>query len=248
LSTLQGKVALVTGASRGIGRSIALGLADAGAHVAFTYKSSKELADQLVEEIRKKGRNCAAYQSDAGSFRDAQATIDRIVAEFRRIDILVNNVGVTKDSLLLRMSEEDWDFVLETNLKSVFNFTRAVCKQMVGQRAGKVINVSSIAGVTGNAGQANYAASKAGIIGFTKSVARELASRNIQVNAIAPGFVETDLTGKLSEAQKKAVLDMVPMKRPAKVEEIAAVVGFLASEASDYITGQVLCVDGGVVM
>lgn len=245
---LQDKVAVVTGGTRGIGRAIALGLADAGAHIAITYKSSSGLAEQVVEEIRKKGRRCAAHQSDAGQLREAQAAIDSVLAEFKRIDILVNNAGITRDTLLVRMSEEDWDLVLDTNLKSVFNFTKAVCKQMVSQRSGKIINITSIAGVIGNAGQANYAASKAGIIGFTKSVAKELASRNIQVNAIAPGFVETELTDKLNEAQKRAVLDMVPMKRTAKPEEIAAAVRFFASPDSDYITGQVLCVDGGLVI
>jgi len=247
LQTLRDKVAVVTGGTRGIGRAIALGLADAGAHVVLTYKSSRDLAEQLVEDIRKKGRRCVAYQSDAGRLKEAQTAVDRAIAEFKRIDILVNNAGITRDTLLLRMSELDWDLVLETNLKSVFNFTKAVCKHMVSQRAGKIVNISSVAGLIGNAGQANYAASKAGIIGFTKSVAKEFASRNIQVNVIAPGFVETEMTEKLNEAQKQAVLDMVPMKRTAKPEEIAAAVNFLASADSDYITGQVLCIDGGLV-
>ncbi|MFQ5797549.1 MAG: 3-oxoacyl-[acyl-carrier-protein] reductase [Bacteroidota bacterium] len=248
MRTLQDKIAVVTGGTRGIGRAIALGLADVGAHVVLTYKSSRDLAEQLVEDIRKKGRRCAAYQSDAARLEEAQTAIDRVIAEFKRIDILVNNAGITRDTLLLRMSELDWDLVLDTNLKSVFNFTKAVCKHMVRQRAGKVVNISSVAGLVGNAGQANYAASKAGIIGFTKSVAKELASRNIQVNVIAPGFVETEMTEKLNQAQKQAVLDMLPMKRTAKPEEIAAAVNFLASADSDYITGQVLCVDGGLVM
>lgn len=248
MHTLQGKVAVVTGGTRGIGKAIALALADAGADITLTYKSSKELAEMLVKDITRKGRQGAAYRSDGARFDEVQVTIEKVVAEFKRIDILVNNAGITRDTLLLRMTEEDWDIVLDTNLKSVFNFTKAVCRQMVSQRTGKIINITSVVGLTGNAGQSNYSASKAGIIGFTKSIARELASRNIQVNAIAPGFVDTKLTEMVNEAQKQSLLSMVPMKRTAKPEEIAAAVKFFASADSDYITGQVLCIDGGLAM
>ena len=248
MHTLQGKVAVVTGGTRGIGKAIALALADAGADVALTYKSSRELAEKLVKDITRKGQRGAAYRSDGARFDEVQVTIENVVAEFKRIDILVNNAGITRDTLLLRMTEEDWDIVLDTNLKSVFNFTKAVCRQMVSQRTGKIINITSVVGLTGNAGQSNYSASKAGIIGFTKSIARELASRNIQVNAIAPGFVDTKLTEMVNEALKQSLLSMVPMKRTAKPEEIAAAVKFFASADSDYITGQVLCIDGGLAM
>ena len=245
---LQNKVALVTGGTRGIGKAIVLALAEAGADVAFTYRSSKESADVIVAELRAKGRRAAGYQSDAADFAQANDIVQKVIQEFGRIDILVNNAGITKDGLLMRMSENDWDAVIDTNLKSVFNFTKAVCRQMMSQQAGKIINISSVVGIIGNAGQANYVASKAGVIGFTKSVAKELASRNIQANVVAPGFVETDMTEKLNEKQKEAILAMIPLKRIAKPEEVAGVVRFLASSDADYITGQVFCVDGGMVM
>ena len=245
---LQNKIALVTGGTRGIGKAIVVALADAGAAVAFTYRSSKESADAIVAELNAKGKRAAGYQSDAADFNQAGEIVQKVIQEFGRLDILVNNAGITKDGLLMRMSESDWDAVIATNLKSVFSFTKAACRQMMGQQAGKIINISSIVGITGNAGQANYASSKAGVIGFTKSIAKELASRNIQANVVAPGFIETDMTGKLNEKQKEAILAMIPLKRIAKPEEVAGVVRFLASPDADYITGQVLCVDGGMVM
>ncbi len=247
-NVLENKVALVTGGSRGIGKSIALSLAEAGAHVCIVYRSSATEAEEIVQSIKSMGREAVAYQADVASFSQANEIVQKVVAQFKKIDILVNNAGVTKDGLLLRMTEEDWDLVINTNLKSVFNYTKAVTKQMMGQRAGKIINISSVVGITGNAGQANYVASKAGVIGLTKSVAKELSSRNIQVNAVAPGFVETDMTGKLNEEQQKAISDKIPLKRTAKPEEIAGIVTFLASSVADYITGQVICVDGGLTL
>ena len=245
---LQNKVALVTGGTRGIGKAIVFALAEAGADVAFTYRSSQESADVIVTDVRAMGRRAAGYQSDAADFTQANDIVQKVIQEFGRVNILVNNAGITKDGLLMRMSESDWDAVIDTNLKGVFSFTKAVCRQMVSQQAGKIINISSVVGIIGNAGQANYVASKAGVIGFTKSVAKELASRNIQANVVAPGFVETDMTEKLNEKQKEAILAMIPLKRIAKPEEVAGVVRFLASSDADYITGQVFCVDGGMVM
>lgn len=248
MSTLQGKIALVTGGGRGIGRAIVEELAAAGATVAFTYKSSSVVSEDLASALRAKGLAVSAHQSDAASSSDAAALVERVIADHGRLDILVNNAGITKDGLLMRMSEEDWDRVIANNLKSVYNFTKAAARQMVGQRAGKIINITSIVGISGNAGQSNYAASKAGVIGFTKSIAKEFASRNIQVNALAPGFVDTDMTGALTPEQKKALIAMIPLKRTARPEEIASVVRFLASDDAGYITGQVLCVDGGMTM
>ncbi|MHB1049648.1 MAG: 3-oxoacyl-[acyl-carrier-protein] reductase [Bacteroidota bacterium] len=245
---LNEKIALVTGGSRGIGRSIVLQLVESGATVAFTYRSRKDEADTLVAEIQSKGGKAVAFQSDAANTAQSNDVVQAVIKEFGRLDILVNNAGVTKDGLLMRMSEQDWDDVIATNLKSVFNFTKAACRQMMSQQAGKIINISSVVGLTGNAGQSNYVASKAGVVGFTKSMAKELASRNIQVNAIAPGFIETEMTEKLNEKQKEGILGIIPMKRMAKPEEVAKVVCFLASEDAGYITGQTLCVDGGMVM
>ena len=245
---LNGKIALVTGGSRGIGRSIVLQLVESGATVAFTYRSRKEEADTLVAEIQSKGGKAVAFQSDAANTAQSNDVVQAVIKDFGRLDILVNNAGVTKDGLLMRMSEQDWDDVIDTNLKSVFNFTKAACRQMMGQQAGKIINISSVVGLVGSAGQSNYVASKAGVVGFTKSIAKELASRNIQINAIAPGFIETEMTEKLNEKQKEGILGIIPKKRMAKPEEVAKVVCFLASEDAGYITGQTLCVDGGLVM
>lgn len=245
---LTGKVALVTGGSRGIGRSIVLHLAQSGADVAFTYRSKVDGANALVAELLNMGRKSVAFQSNAADTKQSDDVVQSVIKGFGRIDILVNNAGITKDGLLMRMSEQDWDDVITTNLKSVFNFTKAACRQMMSQQSGKIINISSVVGVVGNAGQANYVASKAGVIGFTKSVAKELASRNIQANCIAPGFIETDMTEKLNEKQKEAILNVIPQKRIAKPEEIAAVVCFLSSQDSNYITGQTINVDGGMAM
>lgn len=248
MGIFQNKVALITGGSRGIGKAIALAFAEQGANVAFTYRSAGAAAETVVKEIEARGCKAAGYQSDAKSFDDTHKVVDAVIKDFGRIDILVNNAGITKDTLLMRMSEQDWDDVIDTNLKGAFNFCKAVSRQMIGQREGKIVNISSIAGVIGNPGQTNYSASKAGMIGITKTLAKELASRNIQVNAVAPGFVDTDMTEKLTAQQKEALLNMIPMKRTAKPEEIASVVLFLASPASSYMTGQVVCVDGGIVM
>ena len=246
--SLEKKIALVTGGSRGIGKAIAIALAEAGADVMITYRRTSAEALAVVEEIQRKGRASVAYQSDAGDFRQAKELVEKIVAEKNRLDILVNNAGITRDNLLLRMSEEEWDAVISTNLKSVFNLSKAAIRSMMSQRAGKIINITSISGIMGNAGQANYAASKAGIIGFTKSLAKEMGSRNIQVNAVAPGFVETDMTAALNAEQRSRLQEIIPLKRTARPEEIAGVVKFLASADADYITGQVICVDGGMVM
>jgi len=245
MDDFKNKVAIVTGGSRGIGRAIAKVLGSAGCSVVITYKSSAQQAQEVVDEISKNSK-AMAIQADSSKFEDAQRVVDKVLKNFGKIDILVNNAGITKDNLLLRMSESEWDDVIETNLKGVFNFTKAVIKHMISQRSGKIINIASVVGLIGNPGQANYAASKAGIIGFTKALAKEVASRNIQVNVVAPGYVETELTGKLSDEQKKRLFEMIPAKRIAKPEEIAYVVKFLASSESDYITGQVIVVDGGL--
>jgi 3-oxoacyl-[acyl-carrier protein] reductase len=243
---LNNKVALITGGARGIGKAIVLEFAKSGCDVVFTYKSSTQAAQLLESELKAMGKNSLAIEADATSFESATKAIERVITEFKRLDILVNNAGITKDNLLLRMSEQDWDNVIQTNLKSVFNYTKAAARIMMSQRYGKIINISSVVGIIGNAGQANYSASKAGIIGFTRSVAKELASRNILVNAVAPGYIDTDMTMALTEEQRKAVIDAIPLKRVAKPEEVAKVVCFLASTDSDYITGQVIPVDGGM--
>ncbi len=245
MDDFKNKVAIITGGSRGIGRAIAKVLASAGCSVVITYKSSSQQAQEVIDEISKISK-AMAIQADSSKFEDAQRVVDEVLKNFGKIDILVNNAGITRDNLLLRMSENEWDDVIETNLKGVFNFTKAVIKHMISQRSGKIINIASVVGLIGNPGQANYAASKAGIIGFTKALAKEVASRNIQVNVVAPGYVETEMTEKLSDEQKKKLFEMIPVKRVAKPEEIAYVVKFLASSESDYITGQVIVVDGGL--
>ena len=246
--SLKDNSALVTGGSRGIGKSIAITLAKSGANVAFTYRSSASQAEELKKELESYGVKALAFQADATNFDEATKVIKETVDTFGRLDILVNNAGVTKDNLLLRMSGDDFDYVVNSNLKSVFNYTKGVMKQMMSQRRGKIINISSVVGTTGNAGQANYVASKAGIVGFSKSVAKELSSRNITCNVIAPGWVETDMTHALSEDQKKAFMYSIPLKRGATPQDIANVCLFLSSNLSDYMTGQVLHVDGGMVM
>ncbi len=246
--TLNGKSALVTGGTRGIGKAIVMLLAKTGCNVAFTYKSSAQVAEALKKDIESLGVKAFAIQSDAGNFQSAQTTINQVVEEFGALDILVNNAGITRDTLLLRMTEEQWDEVLDSNLKSVFNYTKAAAKPMMQKRAGRIINISSIVGLMGNAGQANYAATKAGIIGFTKSIAKEFASRNILVNAIAPGYISTEMTDKLSEDQLKKITDIIPLKKAGAVEDIANAVLFLASDLSGYITGETLKVDGGMAM
>lgn len=246
--SLKEKAALVTGGSRGIGKSIAITLAKAGAHVAFTYRSSASQAEDVKKEIESFGVKALAFQADATNMDQATEVVKKTIESLGRLDILVNNAGITKDNLLLRMSEADFELVVNSNLKSVFNYSKAVMKQMMSQRYGKIINISSIVGTTGNAGQANYAASKAGIAGFSKSVAKELASRNITCNVVAPGWVHTDMTHVLTDDQKKAFFDSIPLKRGAEPEDIANVCLFLSSHLSDYMTGQVLHVDGGMFM
>ncbi|HLW32301.1 MAG TPA: 3-oxoacyl-[acyl-carrier-protein] reductase [Aequorivita sp.] len=247
MKLLQGKTAIVTGGSRGIGKGIVEVFAQHGANVAFTYSSSAEAAVTLAKEVSKLGVKAMAYQSNAASYEESQKLAEDVLKEFGSIDILVNNAGITKDNLLMRMSEEDFDKVIEVNLKSVFNMTKAVQRTMLKQRKGSIINMSSVVGVKGNAGQANYAASKAGIIGFSKSVALELGSRDIRCNAIAPGFIETEMTDKLGEDMVKAWRDAIPLKRGGTPEDIANVCVFLASDLSAYVTGQVLNVDGGML-
>jgi 3-oxoacyl-[acyl-carrier protein] reductase len=247
MGILDNKVALVTGGSRGIGKAIALKLAEAGASVMILDVLPLEEINKTVDELRQKGVASAAFKADARSFEQSANVVDEIVKQYQHLDILVNNAGITRDSLLMRMSEEDWVSVLDINLKSVFNFTKAATRHMMSQRSGKVISIASVVGIMGNAGQSNYSASKAGIIGFTKSMAKELGSRNIQVNAVAPGFIETPMTAKLNDEQRKKLADTIPLKRIGKPEDVAALVRFLASSDADYITGQVVCVDGGMI-
>ena len=247
MKLLEGKTAIITGASRGIGKGIALAFAEQGANVAFTYSSSVEAANALEATLLEKGVKAKGYQSDAASFEQAQELASAVVEEFGSIDILVNNAGITKDNLLMRITEEDFDKVIEINLKSVFNMTKAVQRAMLKQRNGSIINMSSVVGIKGNAGQTNYAASKAGIIGFSKSVALELGSRNIRSNVIAPGFIETEMTAKLDEQTVDSWRAAIPLKRGGTPEDVANACIFLASDMSAYITGQTLNVDGGML-
>lgn len=246
MKLLEGKTALITGAARGIGRSIALQMAENGADIAFTDLKYDENMQSLEKEISALGRKGKGYASDAGSFEDCEKTVGDILKDFEKVDILVNNAGITRDNLLLRMSEADWDMVIKINLKSVFNMTKAIQRSMIKQRGGSIINMSSVVGVGGNAGQSNYSASKAGIIGFTKSIAQELGSRNIRCNAIAPGFIETEMTGKLSEEVREQWAQQIPLRRGGKPLDVAKAAVFLASDLSDYITGQVISVCGGM--
>lgn len=245
---LEGKVALVTGASKGIGEAIAKKLASQGAFVIVNYNGSKERAEALVAQIREQGADAVPYQCDVADFQAVEAMVKELISAYGRIDILVNNAGITRDNLIMKMSEEDFDAVLATNLKGAFNTIRHLARQMVKQRSGKIINISSVSGVLGNAGQANYAASKAGVIGLTKSMARELASRGINVNAIAPGFVETEMTQALSETVREGATAQIPLRRFGTPREIADVAAFLASDEASYITGQIIHVDGGMAI
>lgn len=245
---LAGKVALVTGASRGIGKAIACKLAREGAKVIINYNGSKEKAEAVKSEIEAAGGQAEVYQCDVSDYTACETFIHTVIKEEGSLDILVNNAGITKDGLLMKMSEEDFDKVLDTNLKGAFNTIRFASRQMLRQKGGRIINMSSVVGVSGNAGQANYAASKAGVIGLTKAAARELASRGITVNAIAPGFIETDMTDVLSDKVKEASEAQIPLGHFGKPEDVAAAAAFLASEEAGYITGQVLHVDGGMVM
>ncbi|MBC7571186.1 MAG: 3-oxoacyl-[acyl-carrier-protein] reductase [Spirosoma sp.] len=247
MSLLTEKVALITGASRGIGRAMALKFAQEGANVAFTYLSSVEKGQALEAELQAFGVQAKGYRSDASDYKAAEDLVGQVIADFGKLDILINNAGITKDGLLMRMSEEQWDTVITVNLKSVFNLTKAAIKPMMKARAGSIINLTSVVGIRGNAGQSNYAASKAGIIGFTKSVALELGSRNIRSNAIAPGFIETEMTGEINEKAIEEWKQQIPMKRGGQPGEVADCAVFLASDRSRYITGQVLQVDGGML-
>lgn len=246
MKLLEGKVALVTGATRGIGRAIALRFAEQGANIAFTYLSSVAAAETLVAEIESLGVHAVGYASNAADFADAHAVVEKALAEFGQIDILVNNAGQTKDGLMLRMSEEQWDSIIDTNLKSAFNFIHAITPVMARHRAGSIINMSSVVGTNGNAGQCNYAASKAGLIGLTMSYAKELGARGIRCNAIAPGFIATDMTDKLNDDIRAKLVESITLGRMGTAEEIANVALFLASDMSSYITGETIKVTGGM--
>lgn len=246
--SLVGKTAIVTGGSRGIGRAIALKLAKLGANVVVNYTSSPDKAEEVVQMAKDMGRDGMAIKADVSNGEEVQELIKLVEEKFPSIDILVNNAGITKDTLFMRMKEEDWDRVMDVNLKGTFNCTKAVTKKMMKQKSGSIVNMASVVGITGNAGQANYAASKAGIIGFTKSVAKELASRGINVNAVAPGFIQTDMTDVLSDKIIEELIKQIPKKELGKPEDVANLVAFLCSDEAKYITGQVINVDGGMVM
>lgn len=245
---LEGKVALVTGGSRGIGRATVLALAEAGAKVAINYQGNEEKANEVLRLVEGMGREGVLVKADVSSSGQVEEMVDAVQKRFGRIDILVSNAGITRDTLLMRMKEEDWDAVINTNLKGVFNCIKAVSRPMMKQRYGRIINLSSVVGISGNPGQANYVAAKAGVIGLTKTAAKELASRGITVNAVAPGLIETDMTGVLDEKMKEEMLKWIPLARFGKPEDVARVIRFLASSEADYITGQVIHVDGGMVM
>ncbi len=247
MELLKGKVALITGATRGIGKGIAVKFAENGANVAFTYVSSETKAAELEKELEAKGIKAKGYKSDAAKFESAEELITNIVADFGTVDVVVNNAGITRDTLLMRMTQEQWDEVIDTNLKSVFNVTKSVLKTLLKQRSGSIINLSSVVGVKGNAGQSNYSASKAGIIGFTKSMALEIGSRNIRCNVIAPGFIETEMTGALDEKVVNEWRNSIPLKRGGSPEDVANLALFLASDMSSYVTGQVVNVCGGML-
>lgn len=246
MKLLEGKIAIITGATRGIGKGIAEVFAKHGAQIAFTYVSSDEQAKEVEKMLTSYGVKAKGYKSNAANLKQAEEFIAAVVADFGRFDVIVNNAGITRDGLLMRMSEENWDDVINTNLKSVFNITKAALKTLLGQRSGSIINMSSVVGIEGNAGQSNYAASKAGIIGFTKSIAQEIGSRNIRCNAICPGFIETEMTAQLNQEIMKGWIEDIPMKRPGTPEDVANATLFLASDLSAYVTGQTLNVCGGM--
>lgn len=245
---LKGKTAIVTGASRGIGKAIAIDLAKDGANVIVNYSGSEAKANEVVDEIKSLGGSAIVYRANVANIDEVQSMVKEAVSQFGSVDILVNNAGITRDNLIMRMKEDEWDDVININLKGVFNSTKAVTRQMMKQRAGRIINIASVVGVSGNPGQANYVAAKAGVIGLTKTTAKELASRNITVNAVAPGFITTDMTDKLPEEVRQEMLKLIPLSRFGEAKDISSVVKFLASDSSGYMTGQTLHVDGGMVM
>ena len=248
MGLLTGKTALITGAARGIGKAIALKFAEEGANIAFTDLVIDENGEATKKEIEAKGVKCQAYASNAANFEETAEVVGKVHADFGSIDILVNNAGITRDGLLMRMKEEDFEAVIDTNLKGMFYVTKAVSKLMMKKRAGRIVNMASVVGVMGNAGQANYAAAKAGVIGFTKACAKEFAARGITVNAVAPGFIATDMTAAMTDKAKEATLAAIPLKRMGEPEDVANVVAFLATDLASYVTGQVVKVDGGMVM